>query len=178
MKRYSYVFTLNNPKHSDYALLGDIETLRSIGVEFTGYGVEYGKQNDTPHLQGVVILTRATTIRGLRKKFLSKAHFEEMRGTFDEAVEYCKKDGQYVQLYTSDQAKVAERVQKDALSNARLENTSDFRSQSEAINELLKLATRNAKAIEALSKTIKMKNIHFDIEQDYISTVGESDGSL
>lgn len=166
MKRYAYVFTLNNPLHSDYALLGDKTTLRDLGVEFVGYGIESGTKNKTLHLQGVVILTRATTIRGLRKKFLSRAHFEEMRGTFDEAVEYCKKDGQYTQLYMSDQNKVNDRLQKDALSNARLENTSDFRALSEDVVEMRKLLKQNTKAIELLYRTIKMSNIHFKLEQD------------
>lgn len=166
MKRYSYVFTLNNPHHADYVLLGDKTALRDLGVEFVGYGIETGKQNNTLHLQGVVILTRATTIRGLRKKFLSRAHFEEMRGTFDEAVEYCKKDGQYTQLYMSDQNKVNDRLQKDALSNARLENTSDFRALSEDVIEMRKLLKQNTKAIELLYRKIKMSNIHFNIEHD------------
>lgn len=164
MKRYSYVFTLNNPAPKDYHLLNDISDLREIGVEFVGYGVETAKTG-TLHLQGVVILTRATTIRGLRKKFLSRAHFEEMRGTFDEAVEYCKKDGQYTQLYTSDHNKVNDRLQKDALSNARLENTSDFRTLSEEVIQMRKLLKQNTKAIEFLYRTIKMSNIHFNIEQ-------------
>lgn len=166
MKRYAYVFTLNNPLHPDYVLLGDKTTLRDLGVEFVGYGIESGTKNNTLHLQGVVILTRATTIRGLRKKFLSRAHFEEMRGTFDEAVEYCKKDGQYTQLYMSDQNKVNDRLQKDALSNARLENTSDFRALSEDVLEMRKLLKQNTKAIEFLYKTIKMSNIHFNIESE------------
>jgi predicted nuclease with TOPRIM domain len=166
VKRYAYVFTLNNPQHADYVLLGDKAILRDIGVEFVGYGIEYGTKNKTLHLQGVVILTRATTIRGLRKKFLSKAHFEEMRGTFDEAVEYCKKDGEYTQLYIGDQNKVADRLQKDALSNARLENTSDFRSLSEDVTEMRKLLKQNTKAIEFLYKTIKMSKIHFNLENE------------
>ncbi len=151
MKRYSYVFTLNNPVPKDYHLLNDISDLREIGVEFVGYGVETSKSG-TLHLQGVVILTRATTIRGLRKKFLSRAHFEEMRGTFDEAVEYCKKDGVYTQLYTSDQNKVNDRLQKDALSNARLENTSDFKQMSEDLNNMRKLIKSQTKAIQAVNE--------------------------
>ena len=165
MKRYSYVFTLNNPAPKDYHLLNDISDLREIGVEFVGYGVETSKSG-TLHLQGVVILTRAQTIRGLRKKFLSRAHFEEMRGTFDEAVAYCKKDGQYTQLYTSDHNKVNDRLQKDALSNARLENTSDFRTLSEEVIQMRKLLKQNTKAIEFLYRTIKMSNIHFNLEHD------------
>lgn len=159
MKRHCYVFTLNNPKHQDYSLLGDASTLRDLGVDFVGYGVESGKKKDTLHLQGVLIMTRPITIRGLKKKLLASAHFEEMRGTFDQAIEYCKKDGEYVQLYTCDASQVEKRVESDAWSI--LKNSENKELKDEVVG-LRKEVRTLAKTVKELLQVLSDADYRYD----------------
>lgn len=48
----------------------------------------------TPHLQGVVYFSCLKSL-AIASALLPRAHLEPMRGTIDEAADYCKKDGDY-----------------------------------------------------------------------------------
>lgn len=49
-----------------------------------------------PHLQGYVHFKNALTWKGCQKRLCNyKMHVEIMKGTHDEAIEYCMKDGDY-----------------------------------------------------------------------------------
>lgn len=90
VQRYRrYVFTLNN-----YASL-DEQRLQAPH-EFVRY-VLYGREvaeSGTPHLQGVVLFNRVMSVRQVKTLFnLPSMHLEQMRGSFEQATEYCKKDG-------------------------------------------------------------------------------------
>jgi len=51
-------------------------------------------------LQGYVHLSTQKTLSAM-KKFIPRAHLEPRRGTIDEAVDYCKKDGDFEELERS-----------------------------------------------------------------------------
>lgn len=61
-------------------------------MKYLIFGYEVG-DTGTPHLQGVVIFKNQ--ISKPSKYFTAQYHFEPMRGTPTEAVDYCKKDGTY-----------------------------------------------------------------------------------
>lgn len=91
----NWCFTINNPLPSDE------ESLRSSIPNlciYVVFGREVG-ESGTPHLQGYLELAsrkrRSTLIAGL---CLSSGHFEVRKGTQAQAVAYCKKDGNYVEL--------------------------------------------------------------------------------
>lgn len=90
-----WCFTLNNYDE------GDINQLRNLMdsgtlVSYVVFGREVG-ENGTPHLQGYVeFKTRWDLVRCTRS-FLPRAHFEQRRGTPQEAADYCKKDGDWEQ---------------------------------------------------------------------------------
>lgn len=82
-----WVFTLNNPTEDE------IELLRSNPWRYTGFGFEVGEAG-TPHVQGLLYEDLKRSLKQLRK-VLDRAHFEIMRGTWEQALEYCKKEGKF-----------------------------------------------------------------------------------
>lgn len=87
-----WCWTLNNYTENDVLFFRSIVTLVPE-IVYMGWGFEVG-ENGTPHLQGVLGLSRRKTMQRV-KDFLQQpaVHLEVMHGSFDEAVEYCEKDG-------------------------------------------------------------------------------------
>ena len=61
--------------------------------EYHIFGYERGEEG-TPHLQGYIHLKSASTLSAMKKR-MPRAHWEPRRGTVDQAVEYCKKEGDF-----------------------------------------------------------------------------------
>lgn len=87
----NWVFTLNNYTEEEE---GELKLYFAGNCIYAGWGREVG-ENGTPHLQGLVVMQNAVRLATLRSKFSKRAHWEPMRGTFEQAKEYCKKDGLY-----------------------------------------------------------------------------------
>ena len=81
-----WCFTLNNP---------GAEPVPEWPVDVTYYviGKETG-ESGTPHWQGYVCFAKPLRLTAL-KKLMPRAHWEQMRGTPQQAADYCKKDGDY-----------------------------------------------------------------------------------
>ncbi|MGH3055840.1 MAG: hypothetical protein ACRDL7_12780, partial [Gaiellaceae bacterium] len=60
------------------------------------FGKEVGESN-TPHLQGFISFKKRVYLTELKKRISSTAHFEIARRNL-EAVEYCKKDGDFYEF--------------------------------------------------------------------------------
>jgi len=92
------VFTINNYSK------GCIAAFREAYEDISNYcviGKEVGEQG-THHLQGYIELKNAMTFTAFNKRFSPKkvhgyARCEARRGTPQEAAEYCKKDGRFVE---------------------------------------------------------------------------------
>jgi len=80
-----WVFTLNNP-------LPD-ETLDESDIQYLICGDEVG-ENGTPHYQGFVVFKKQQRLSSL-KKMLPRAHWEVARGTDEQNVIYCSKEGKF-----------------------------------------------------------------------------------
>lgn len=76
------VFTWNNP---DTTELPELDAAR-----YVVWQLERG-ESGTPHIQGYVEFTKPVKLGGM-KKWLPKAHFEERRGTREQARDYCMKE--------------------------------------------------------------------------------------
>lgn len=86
-----WCFTLNNYTEED------IIHLRQRGSKYLLFGKEVG-DNGTPHLQGYVYFKSQRTFSAVKKDFGSRYHLEAQRGSCEQAIDYCKKDGQFEEI--------------------------------------------------------------------------------
>lgn len=84
-KARDYCFTLNNYTQEH------IQLLEELDCAYVVYGKEVG-ESGTPHLQGYVRFPTPRTVSSVIKK-IKGAHIEIKKGTFEQAIAYCKKDG-------------------------------------------------------------------------------------
>lgn len=86
-----YCFTLNNYTQADEVKLSEIET-----AKYLIYGRETG-DSGTPHLQGFVIFSNSVSFATAKNRLGDRVHLEETKGTSQQAADYCKKDGDFVE---------------------------------------------------------------------------------
>lgn len=87
MTARAFCFTLNNYRDSD------IVRLKEQNYKYLVFGKEVG-DSGTPHLQGLVYFENKRSF-GALKKIFPTIHLEQKKGTFLQASEYCKKDGDF-----------------------------------------------------------------------------------
>nr|WAE43206.1 MAG: replication associated protein [Cressdnaviricota sp.] len=90
-KSRGWCFTINNYTTED---VHAVEKLTDY-CKYWIYGREVGQDRSTPHLQGFLYFTNACGLARV-KQLLPRAHLESQRGTCNQAIEYCKKDGDWV----------------------------------------------------------------------------------
>jgi len=88
----NWVFTLNNYTGDEVEFIHSAELgdLRCIA-----YAKERG-ESGTPHLQGFVCFSNKKSLRQVKAVICNRAHIEMMRGSIDNSVDYCSKDGDLV----------------------------------------------------------------------------------
>lgn len=95
----AWCWTLNNPAEDDEE---KIRRLWEGGyVTYVLFGREVS-ESGTPHLQGYLELPKKRTLGGLKRLIGDRPHLEPRRGTQQEAMEYCKKDGNFVEFGNPD----------------------------------------------------------------------------
>lgn len=88
MSSNSWCWTLNNWTHDDLAILKNADTKYII------WGKEIAPTTLTPHLQGFTLLHQKTTMKRAKEILgIPRMHLEPRRGTTQQAIDYCKKDG-------------------------------------------------------------------------------------
>jgi len=114
------VFTLNNYKPEELPFVGeqngssnwDYMQWKNPKTIYIGFGLEKGEKG-TPHLQGLIVFHRPVGLKTL-KTLNSRAHWEEMRGSFEEAEVYCRKDGDYrFMIFSANLKQVAAKIKLD-----------------------------------------------------------------
>ena len=92
MRCRGYVFTLNNYTEED------VEALRQTqGSKYLLFGKEVG-ENGTPHLQGYVYFKNKKSFKQVKTLLGDRYHIEAQRGSCEQAIDYCKKDGDYEEI--------------------------------------------------------------------------------
>lgn len=92
-------WTLNNYTETEEESIRNLLNSHPQRVKYLVYGMEKG-ENGTPHLQGYIELMNGCTLKSIKKLLGERAHIEMRRGTSEQAVTYCKKDGSFVELGT------------------------------------------------------------------------------
>jgi hypothetical protein len=106
----SWCFTLNNfstPEYDSILSLADTDD-----VEYLCCGKEVG-ENGTPHLQGFIIFSSSRRFRSAKSLISNRAHVERARGSANQASEYCKKDGDFIEVGSLPGGRTANRGQFD-----------------------------------------------------------------
>lgn len=85
-----WIFTLNN--WSDFELKSIISSIVSVVSSFYVIGEEIGEQG-TPHLQGYVEMGKKIRPTEFFKN--KRIHFEKVRGSREQNMVYCKKEGKF-----------------------------------------------------------------------------------
>lgn len=104
-KARNWIFTWNNPSAQAR------EDLQRFGTEcckYLRYQPEKGK-NGTIHLQGMFMCRQRLLLTSLKRKLSAEPHFEVMRGTPQQAADYCWKDDTRVQDGHFSQCEVGDR---------------------------------------------------------------------
>ena len=87
MRSRAWCYTLNNYTEEER------DAARQLACEYHIFGYERGEEG-TPHLQGYIHYSTLKSLTQM-KKVMPRAHWEPRRGTVDQAVEYCKKEGDF-----------------------------------------------------------------------------------
>lgn len=88
----SYCYTLNNP--TDDELLQSYSLHHDEGIRYHICGFERG-DSGTPHLQGYIYFQEKQSLASCKARAFGRGHYEMARGTPQQAIEYCRKDGDY-----------------------------------------------------------------------------------
>lgn len=83
-----WCFTINNYTNFDICRIIEIKNAKYI------YGIEKGEKG-TPHLQGYIHFDKKLRFSHVKDFLGEKAHIEPRKGTIEQAINYCKKDGDF-----------------------------------------------------------------------------------
>lgn len=148
----AFCFTLNNYSDDDLAAI----IVNEEQYDYICIGFEVGKKG-TPHLQGYIRFDLKVTFKQGVKKVSDifghkRCHIEASKGTPKQAIDYCKKDGDYFEIGNaprqgSAQWDAIEEAMKDPKSNPHLYN--QYKKTYDAVKreEALKNKTRKLRMI-------------------------------
>lgn len=88
---FRWCFTLNNYTENEY---NDILKYSSNSSKIYIIGKEIG-ENNTPHLQGYINLKTKSRLTAL-KKLNKRIHWEKVKGSEEQNLAYCSKDGNFI----------------------------------------------------------------------------------
>lgn len=92
-----WCFTLNNFSPQEYQHIAD--AYGSGTLEYIVAGRETG-ESGTPHVQGFVCFNSRVSLQHVKSFLGARLHCEVSRGTPQEASDYCKKDGDFLEFGT------------------------------------------------------------------------------
>lgn len=122
-----WCWTYNNFSKED---IEDVKKWCGINCKKWVFGEEIGEEG-TPHLQGYFVMEKGIRITGFKKILvLCKFHFEVVKGTEEENIDYCTKDGKFHKsknIFVKEKLKIIHKLkrwQKD-LENLLLNDFSD-----------------------------------------------------
>lgn len=162
--------TLNNYDEEDFVYLTLIGEKKLHGMTYCIVGREVG-QHGTPHLQCYFEFDKKKRFSTV-KKLCERFHLEARKGTSEEASEYCKKDGDFVEFGTlsesvqgsrSDLDVIADRIREGASRRTiALEFPVTFMRMYRGIDALISIyrQRRNVSVFPELRWNVRLETAH------------------
>ncbi len=175
VKKHSWFLTINNPTEFELKLLHEASkntvehhqtrtvkgefaaqgTANNVwyagpdkkGLAYFGFSKETGKSG-TPHVHCICIFKRSQTFKKIKELF-PRANIQPVRGTFDEALSYARKDGRFFSIAYARMELVREYVATD--------------------NKLAQLSLEGDKTILDLQHDVQLLNKKLDLILSLIS---------
>lgn len=98
-----WCFTINNYSEEERTILVDSFSDRgrdANGITFAIIGFEVGATG-TPHVQGFLCLKRPISLVSIKRiPGMSRGHFESCRGSLQQNLDYCRKEGNFLEFGT------------------------------------------------------------------------------
>lgn len=127
-----WVFTINNYDWEDINRLENIRRMPTF--RFMIYGKETGEETGTPHLQGYMEFN-APVYRTTLRKQLQRAYLEPAKGSQEENIEYCSKQGQVDEFGSRTGKRRSEKKDKNEETRILLEDLKNMtRTEFEAVH--------------------------------------------
>lgn len=83
----------------DMKWLPDTAIKNAKGVKYAVFGKEIGKETEKEHWQGYVEFNEGISLKTVKERLnIPTAHLESRKGTAQQASDYCKKDGQFIEI--------------------------------------------------------------------------------
>lgn len=98
-KARNYCFTLNNPTEKEMLLMEYFAGPKNDYkiISYIIFGEEIAPTTGTKHLQGYFELTSPRSKKYVNDLFGNRLYLEERKGSQKQAIEYCKKDGKWIE---------------------------------------------------------------------------------
>lgn len=94
-KMRNAVFTLSNWTAEEYEII-----MHRLDYSYVIVGKEIAPTTGTPHFQGYLEYPNPRSFNTVTRQLFRRAHIEPRRGTQAQAIEYCKKDGDWKEAGT------------------------------------------------------------------------------
>lgn len=160
-RQRDWCFTINNYSDEDICTVACMST----DAKYLVCGFEVGDQG-VPHMQGYVYFDRKVSLKQL-KEYNSRAHYERRRcSKLADAIEYCKKDGEFVEFGDKPSSHGGDRITYAMIENA-IKNPDD--------NMLLVMRYRKAyeyaQQIKVIQSEVETKYFVIDHAGDPITEI-------
>jgi len=104
----------------------------NINCRYIIFGTEICPETKREHIQGFVYFNNALTLKSAQKAICNyKIHIEKMKGSHNEAIEYCKKDG----VFREEGERPIQGVRKD------LDKIKEAVGEGQSMSEIIELAS-------------------------------------
>ncbi|AXH73075.1 MAG: putative viral replication protein [Capamivirus cipi] len=102
--------------------------LDRLGIQYIVMGREFGGRNGKEHLQGYCELKKAKRFTTIKNMIFEdkKVHIEERMGSQEQAIDYCKKDGDWREWGTPFVSKQGQRTDWMAIRDRIMQGASEF----------------------------------------------------
>lgn len=153
----NWVFTSFEPDNTEW--------LNNEHIRAYLYGIEVCPETKNIHLQGMIQLEKQNALSWVKNKLNNKCHWEPMRGTIEESIAYCSKDGNVTSKGTF--KKERQRTDLKDIAEDILNNKFDCLTNIEHAEAIIKYS----KGIEHLKNLKNNNEIKIELKKEFANFI-------